>query len=176
MNKNIFAGAVFAVVTLLAAALPAQAVPITYQLQNVSFDDGTGVTGSFTYDADTHATAAWNISTGAGVLSAFTYSSGMVLDNTFYTNSLLFYPAGGGRYLNLSFSSALTNAGGTYALRGDRASYECDNCRTVRFVNGGSVSSLSAEVPEPATALLMLPAALGFVAARRRAKRSTAAV
>jgi hypothetical protein len=30
-------------------------------------------------------------------------------------------------------------------------------------------------VPEPATALLMLPAALGLVVARRRAKRSAAA-
>jgi len=174
MNKKLLARAAFAALTTLAAALPAQAAPITYQLQNVSFDDGTGATGSFTYDADTRSTSAWNITVADGTLSAFNYSSGNVLSNTFYNNSLLFYPSGGGRYLNFTFDNALTNAGGTYALLGNRASYECDNCGTVRFINGGSVSSLSAEVPEPATALLMLPAALGLMAARRRSKRAAA--
>jgi hypothetical protein len=173
MNKNILVRAAFAAAILAAAAMPAQAVPITYHLQDVSFDDGTNATGSFAYDADTGRASDWNIRTFDGTLSAFTYNSGSVFSNLFYNNSLLFYPAGGGRYLNFTFDSALTNAGGTYALRGDRMSYECNNCGTARYIDGGSVSS--AEVPEPATAFLMLPAALGFVAARRRAKRSAAA-
>lgn len=172
MNKNLIARAAFIGAAFLAAALPAQAIPITYALQDVSFDDGTVARGSFTYDADTGATSAWDITTADGLLSGFTYQEGGVFNNLFYTNSLLFYATGGSRYLNFTFEGPLTNAGGTYALLTNRTSYECDNCGTVRFINGGSVSSLSTDVPEPATALLMLPAALGLVAARRRAARS----
>ena len=172
MNKNLIARAAFIGATLLAAALPAQAIPITYTLQDVSFDDGSVAHGSFTYDADTGVTVAWDITTTDGVLPGFNYQDGSVFNNLFYPNSLLFYPTGGDRYLNFTFDRALTNAGGTYALLTNLASYECDNCGVARFINGGSVRSLSVDVPEPATALLMLPAALGLFAARRRAARS----
>lgn len=172
MNKKLFARAAFAGAALLAAALPAQAVPITYTLQDVRFEDGASATGSFTFDANTGTASDWTISVSEGFLSSFTYhttNTHLAIANLLNANSLLF--STGLRYINFAFDSALTNAGGTHALRTGSASYECTNCDMVRYIAAGSVTSLSAEVPEPATALLMLPAALGLFAARRRAAR-----
>ncbi len=168
MNKNILACATFVGATLMAAVLPAQAAPITFTLQDLSFTDGATGSGYFTYDADTGAGYDFSISTTDGVLPAFTFDA---MNSRFYAgfgfgpNNLIITT--GDRYINFSFLEALSRPG-VYAIN-TASSWECNNCGIYRYVASGSVSSLIAEVPEPATALLMLPA-LGFLAVRRRSR------
>jgi len=168
MKKQLLARAIFAGAALAATVLPAQATPITWHLDGVTFSDGATASGSFVYDADTGSGSLFNIVTTAGVLPAFTYdtSNSGLYSNGFGPNAISFFANTGYRYFTLSFFDALTNAGGTRAIN-FASSWDCDNCGTYRRVTGGSVTSLAAEVPEPATALLMLPM-LGFLAARRR--------
>jgi hypothetical protein len=174
MNK-ILARAVLVGATLLASSQAVHAIPVTYQLQDVTFTDGATASGSFIYDADTRSRGAFQVTTTDGVLPGFTYdgiSSGMYLGGGSGPNNFILFANTGRRYLNFSFLQPLGSAPGTYAINA-ASSYECNNCGTFRMMSG-SVTVAGAEVPEPATALLMLPAALGLFAARRRKARAAA--
>ena len=168
MNKQLLARAIFAGAALAVTVLPAQAIPVTYALQDVTFSDGTSASGQFTWDADTASSSGFSIVTQDGQLPAFTYDNTNSSTGNWGSglNNIMFLKSDGSRYFTLSFFDALSNAGGTYAIN-TAGSWDCTNCGNYRMVTGGSVSSLAAEVPEPATALLMLPM-LGFLAARRR--------
>lgn len=78
-----------------------------------------------------------------------------------------------GRYLRLSFESALTDAGGTINLALGGLSFDCSNCDDLTPILSGYVTSMSA-VPEPETYAMML-AGLGLLGfAARRRKQTTA--
>lgn len=172
MNKKILSGLVVGV-ALMASSLSVHANPITYTLNNVTFVDGTFATGSFVFDATTHQSSAYSISTTQGIMSAFTWNksdSGLYYGGGAGPNNFTLITTDGHRVFNFSFLTPFTNAGGTNIIN-IASTYECNNCGTFRRVTGGTVSSIAPTgVPEPGTAALMLSAigALGFAARRRK--------
>lgn len=172
----------------------AQAVPVQWTLQNMTFSNGSVATGSFVYDRDTNIFSDISISVTAGLDSYGTYGpstfdaiapySAYWLGGIFTTLSLSFdtdpsctpfYSCGThGLYFVVS-PSEMTNAGGTLAVS-SAALLVCDD----DLCNNGSWSfmwvtdelttgSITA-VPEAETWAMML-AGLGLVGwmARRRA-------
>lgn len=192
MSKKSWCAPVLAGLVLLAAALPAQATPVTWTLNNVKFDDGGTATGWITYDAaDLHA-SLFNVTLTAGTSQpAFSFHKDNIAVPVLGDNSFLDYPGYGDnsfflweigssdpRWFNFSFASALTDAGGTHDLL-TATSFDCtlNHCDIgqARMVTGGSLTTLpivGAPVPEPATLGLMLPALgmLGWMARRRKHK------
>ena len=65
--KSKLLGVAFAVTAMaLLFSAPASAIPITWNLQNVTFNDGNTATGSYVYDADINQYSSINITTSAG--------------------------------------------------------------------------------------------------------------
>jgi hypothetical protein len=162
--------------SLLTAGLPAQATPITYNLTDVKFVDGTFATGTITYDADTRKSSAFFISATAGILSAFNWSlanSGLYYGGGAGPNNFTIITTDGRRVFNFSFLNPFTNAGGSNLIN-IASTYECNNCGTFRRVTGGSLTAVGAEVPEPATLALMLPALGALALGARRRKQAQA--
>jgi hypothetical protein len=173
MSKNILSGLAAAVALLLGASISAQANPITYTLNNVTFADGAKASGWFEFDAVSHQSSAYSISTTPGTLTAFTWNksdSGLYYGGGAGPNNFTLITTNGLRVFNFSFANPFTNAGGTFAIN-TASTYECYNCSPFRRVTGGTVTSVTANVvPEPGTAALILSAigALGFTMRRRK--------
>jgi hypothetical protein len=164
-------GSTFTTSLLTAAMLcvgAVQATPVTWTLQGVTFSDGATASGWFTYDADAHASTAFNLSTTNGPdLGAYTYDTATshFFDNRYLPSSVSWIGKTGTPYLSLLTVTPITNAGGTLTLSGN--SYECDDCMNFRMVASGMISS----VPEPTGYSLLLAGAglMGLLARRRRA-------
>jgi hypothetical protein len=171
--KNALRTAVIAGSLMLGAMLPAQAGVLTWDLDGVKFEDGTTATGSIMMDVATHTVSTFSVSTTAGALSAFTFensNSGLYFGGGAGPNNFILLDSSGRRYVNFSFTDALSATGGTFALN-TASSYECMNCSPYRMVTAGTLTTVApAAVPEPGTVALLVPALgmLGWMSRRRK--------
>ncbi len=77
-------------------------------------------------------------------------------------------PGKGHRYITLPFLDALSDTATSRAINAP-SSRECMNCSPWRYMSG-SVTSLTADVPEPDTIVMVLPAPglMGWMSRRRK--------
>ncbi|TXF97009.1 PEP-CTERM sorting domain-containing protein [Massilia arenae] len=172
MNNTIRA-AIVSGFLLVGAALPAHAAIIKFNLDGVTFTDNTVATGFVNFDTKAHRFLDYAISTQQGVLSAFDYNgtNSQLYDYSIYGPShFMVMTNDNRRYFIIALLTSLNATDASFALH-KLSTYECNNCGTVRRVTSGSLTNAAAEVPEPATAALLLPA-LGALAwmSRRRTK------
>lgn len=181
-----------ALLALVGFAGSAQAVPVQWTLQNMTYSNGSVATGSFTYDRDTNIFSNISISVTAGITSFYEASifdaiaptSGNLFGAIFTTLPLSFntdpncVPSSScgthGMLIGVN-PSEMTNAGGTLAVNRS-ALMVCndDICNNgswsfVWVTSNLTTGSITA-VPEPETWAMML-AGLGLTGwvARRRA-------
>lgn len=146
-----------ALAAALAVAAPVGAVPRIWQLQGVTFEDGTAVSGTFTYDDAIDVVSSWwiRVKGGANMLP-FTYVPGNSIafaDHGIPANpaigTLVFRsadagPPNGARDFRITPVEVLdgtpsTVAVDTGAYAHGEVSLECFNCGGTRLVAGGSL-------------------------------------
>ena len=160
-------GLLFGVFVLFGCA--ASANPVFWSLNNVTFDDGTVVTGSFTVDADTSAFSGLSLTTSGG--------STIAAESTwFFAPGEMFNQSGAAGFVAADSAAAdltgafaislfdidgstFTNAGGTLNLGFMRAGTCADAGCTgydlnFPFSSSGSGQFVSGAVPEPSTFIL----------------------
>lgn len=94
----------------------AHAVPVTWNLQGFSFNDGSAITGSFIYDADIPLTSDRFSNININTTGSFPYAGNYTSN---FLNSFVFTRAVAGGIVRLNLGVALnqlTNAGGIVTL------------------------------------------------------------
>jgi hypothetical protein len=156
-------------VMLLVAAGSANAVPVVWTLNDVTFNDGGIATGSFTFDANTGNYSDISIQTTAGTtqpIPAYPGTSyGDLNPSTVIGQNLLAYETGAADYgLALDWLGNLSNSGGSLTLQTGISSNEIDlNVFATRLITGGSISA----IPIPA-AVYLFASGLGLLGWMRR--------
>ncbi len=176
MNRSSLAS--FALLLLAAVAAPARAAPLLWTFENVTFNDGGSLTGSFVYDFSTLTVSSVNVQSTTG--SAF--------GGTSYTNGINLFAGGGGLLLTtdqvppgndlagenvlgliLVFPFAGTFSAGNFNESVCPLIGACGqgSLTTLRTVSGGNITG--AVVPVPAALPLLVSGFAALVALRRRA-------
>jgi hypothetical protein len=148
----------------LSASLAANAVPVTWTVDSLLFDDGGTGSGTFSYDADTNTYSNIDIVTTVG--ANFTGAHYMSLINNAVNNAnsliIMVYPLEGLSGLELSFAASLTNYGGSITITGGRESICGQECMypvsDLRYISSGQASA----VPVPAAVWLFGSALAGL--------------
>lgn len=182
-------GALALVGTLLSVA--AQATPLVWTLDQVSYGDGTVLTGSFTFDAATTTFSGLSITTSGGSTVpstsswAFNTLAGGVLRNGGGVTGFAAVDAfsanltgAHGLSLYSTLGPLMTDAGGIIDLSffrlGTCVNSDCSALIAPIVTTGsGSFTASPAAVPEPLT-LGIFGAGLAGVAALRRRKKASA--
>lgn len=117
------------------------AIPVTWTLSGVTFDDGGTLSGYFVYDADTSDFSQGTVSTAGGntaVFGSVTYSASpwSMLVSGHPEDGFYAWAPGFGQYINI-IPAGLTDAGGTVPL--STGSWECTNCGAIRYISSGNV-------------------------------------
>ena len=176
---RLFAVSFAAAISIACITVPtANAATLSWELQNVTFDDGGTATGSFGFDADAGTFSAINIltSTNGSLGDSYGFPVGFASATT-----LDFLEAGAGAVLGssrllLSLSSAMTNSGGIIAfaltpfgLEGICSNANCTSVDPLRNALGGSIVSA---VPIPAAVWLFGTGILGLIGFTKRKSRA----
>ena len=152
----------------------AQAAPITWTLEGVTFDDGTTLEGGFDYDASTNTYSnVWMWASDTPFITySDTYPGLFVLENSFgpgtstgfqaYTR----YDSFPDHYLHIDLDSAMTDAGGVISV--SNTSYLIESYSFSRYENRDVVSGAISAVPIPAAVWLYGSAIAGLGWMRRK--------
>jgi hypothetical protein len=141
-----------------------------FDLSNVTFDDGTLATGTFTTDNALTNLVTFDITTTSGAIAGFEYTPATAgSSSTSLPGIIVLEPSNLDHIIELTFNGGLTLTGAPILI-GQFDSFEQDSTNTHRAVVGGSVVAAGA-VPEPSSLALAGTAALaglGLWARRRR--------
>jgi hypothetical protein len=168
-----------AICTMLAVgSVNAEAAPLTWTVDGVTFNDGGSANGSFVYDADTGMYSDIAINTTAGTILGGTAYPDVLRGDAFFLDVVpdaSLASLTGSLLLNINFASPLTNAGGTIDIFIISEGF-CQNaaCTVIDGTDGrgaglpdaGSVTA----VPLPTAVWLFGSGLLGMIGVARRKK------
>lgn len=169
-----FGGVFIVAASVMFWGTTATAIPVTWNLSGVTFDDGGTASGWFDYDADVNSVFDYDISVAGGDTGDFpeiSYtddnSSVGIYPRTGQEDVFIFQIDLSDRQFRITPVDELTNLGGTVAVDlftayNGSSGVECFNCNPWRRITAGE---LVASIPEPATLALF---GIGFTARRRR--------
>lgn len=149
----------FLAISALLFSTAAYSTPIKWTLENVLFENGNSLAGSFIYDADTDLFSSVNVSvidSSGGQL--FTYISPCASSNLyslFATTQACTEPANGLNVLFIEPDDALTNDGGLLELDDDTsygicANPNCTNVISTTYLDTGSIRGVPYITPPSA--------------------------
>jgi hypothetical protein len=182
MTPSLFRFATATAFSLCIHAVPALAVPVTWQVSNVVFDDGGTLAGTFIFDAATGAYSSIDLSSTAGTTILSDRHYGSPYTPSPGNSSLMIavadasLPLEGQDALVLTWGADLTDAGITttvlprtlgFSFEGYVNNGSLPGLRNV--ISTGTVAAVTA-VPEPGT-LAVAALALTALAATRRRKQ-----
>lgn len=170
-----------ALASLLLAG-PATAVPVTWTLVGVTFEDGGTAVGSYVFNADTAGFSDISIVTSPNPTLGLgaTYGVATGVGTALFFDTVESFPLTGTDRLLFDLVSPMTNAGGTIAINlasqtpdaeGTCTNADCSFIDPFRLIVSGSITTVVTPVPEPSALVLFAAALAGLVLSLRRKAR-----